>query len=507
MTVSDLAALHPLRRASAWHAAGGLAVAAGVLAAFYWFSYHDCLANFFHFDDFWVLAAAGRIHLRSPADVAGFFAPVNGFILYRPVSTLVYFYALREAFGYDPTGYHATQLAFHVINALLVYAIADSLFFSRPLGLATAVVYATAPGHAIAVYWNALFTITGTAVFYFLALWAWLRLDSRWRVLVVVLLFTVDLMASEHAVSLPLALTLATVVLPERCDWRRSLVELTPFYVIGGGYVGAKLYYLHYLLPAAMPDPVTRAIWLAGYQVTCNPLTILEHLGRYVGFAVDVIYRVPMTPLWAMVLGCLVGVVAVVSTLCVLTGKWTARALRVATFGVDLFIVGLGQVLVLRAHVYSYYVGIGGIGLALALVGFAAASTRLRVVGPALVVAALVATHVYATRGLVQRSEEFRFFYSFTRAAAEWLYTVRVHASRGGIDEFVVPNTGVTHLVFDVAESQKLLLCGDYGVRTASAIDEVEPVPGRLILRNAYPLPMPLGAARQWFWIPTRCQR
>ena len=34
------------------------------------------------------------------------------FLLYRPVSTLLYFYCMRLLFGFDPTQYHATQLAF-----------------------------------------------------------------------------------------------------------------------------------------------------------------------------------------------------------------------------------------------------------------------------------------------------------------------------------------------------------------------------------------------------------
>src|SRR5262245_56441909 len=163
-------------RATVW-----LLVAIAAMAAFFLGSYRDALGTFFYLDDYWVLAKGAQIAVRSPLDVAHFFVPTQGFFFYRPVSTVMYFHVLHALFGTDPFGFHAVHLGAHVVNGLLVYAVADRLFFSRPLALATALVYAAAPGHAFAAYWVALFTVTGTALFYFLGLWVWLAVDGRGR--------------------------------------------------------------------------------------------------------------------------------------------------------------------------------------------------------------------------------------------------------------------------------------------------------------------------------------
>jgi hypothetical protein len=444
-----------------------------------------------------VLGAARHINLRSALDVGQFFRlPGTGFLLYRPVSTTLYFYLLRLCFGYDPVAYHATQIGFHIINALLVYAIADSLFFSRGLALASALVYASAPGHAIAACWIALFTMTGTAFFYLLALWVWLRLDSRWRVPLTFVLFVVALLASEHAVSLPLVLTLAAILLQPGRGWRRCVREQAAFYAIACGYVGLKLYFFHYLLSDTFPRPAVQAYVLSGYGVSLEPLSILRHLGHYVGFAIDLAYAAVESDTWALAAGVLIVALAVVATGCVAAGRWTARSLRVAAFGLDLFIVALGPVLVLPRHMFSYYVGIAAAGMALALIGFAHAFRGARRVAPSLIVGATLAMHGFSTATVVRQSQEFQFFSNFSRSASRWLYTLAVEAPPHGVEEVVVPLNQLTALVFGAAEAHKLFLCAPYRVTTAPAIDEVKPATGRLILRR--PLPLPRSDTAGW---------
>jgi hypothetical protein len=155
-----------------------LVFAAALLAAFYLWSYGDCLGAFFLNDDYWVLRAANGIVLESPIDLARFFRPEPFFLLYRPVTTLMYFYALRELFGHDPMRYHAVQLTVHVLNAILVYGISTRLFRAPAAGLAAALIYATAPGHAIAILWMVLITMSGTAFFYFLAFYVWISVAA-----------------------------------------------------------------------------------------------------------------------------------------------------------------------------------------------------------------------------------------------------------------------------------------------------------------------------------------
>ena len=490
----------PHRRASYWRATLWFVIAVVALTIVYLWSYSGCLHGFFHFDDFWVLAAADRIHLRSPLDIVELFRPIHTFVLYRPLSTVTYFYILHLLFGYDPTAFHAVQIACHIVNAVLVYAIADALFLSRPVALGTALVYATAPGHAIAVCWIALFTMAGTTSFYLLGLWVWIRLDSRWRVPLCLILFVVALLASEHAVSLPLVLTLAGVLL-EHPDWHRMSKELIGFYAIAAAYVGAKLYYLY-----AGLDPLMRAYLQSGYGITLDPRLVFGHLGRYVGFTLDVAYG-SVTDAWAGVLGVGVVALAALSTGCVVAGRWTGRRVRVATFGIDVFVVALGPVLFLKAHLYSYYVGIAGLGMACAVMGFASIGPRYARYVPSVFVLVFLATHVMVTSTEVRKSEEFRFFYGFERAAAVWLYTLAQLPAQEGIDEVVIPRDGVTEIMFERDHAEKVLLCAPYVVRASDRIADEQLTPGRVILHQPVAWDRLPASFRSWDWLPRRCSR
>jgi hypothetical protein len=127
------------------------------------------------------------------------------------------------------------------------------LLASPAAGLAAALVYASAPGHALAVRWIAFTTIWGTALVYFLGLWTWLRTTGRTRMYATLLLFVVALLCSEHAVSFPIAVTAVEVLGKGRRDWRRLSRDLAPLWFVGGLYVVVKLVYLYVIFPARAP--------------------------------------------------------------------------------------------------------------------------------------------------------------------------------------------------------------------------------------------------------------
>ncbi len=487
----------PQRHAVWWRAVAGVVATAALLTAFHLWSYGDCLRAFLHFDDFWLLATAAHIHLHSPLDIVQIFRPTHGFMLYRPLSIVLYFYLLKVFVGYDPASYHAAQLAFHVLNGVLVYAIAHRLLSSRLRAIACALVYAFAPGHAIAVYWNALFTITGTACYYFIALWMWLRLERPRRVPVTLLLFIVALLAGEHALSLPLVLTLAAVLLPAQVQWRRVLREQAAFYAVSGVYIAAKLYYFRYLLPITYPNPAELQFVRAAYAMTLDPVALLRNLGHYVGFAINATYALAENDSWALILGVAVLGIATLSTACVLTGRWTAQPLRAAVFGLDAFIVTLGPVLVLRGHLNSYYVGISSLGMALAVIGFASALPRGSAVLITFIVASLLAVHVTSTVYQVKRSQEFAFFDQFSTAAERWLYSMYLATAAQPTDVVVLPRDWLTTWVFDTAESHRLFMCATYAVRTTTTIDAERPAKGQVILPQAIG-PVRPPASRDW---------
>jgi hypothetical protein len=486
-----------MQHASRWRAGGWLAVAVLSLIGFYLRSYGDCLGAFFHLDDFSTLATASRIEIRSPGDIAQIFRPTLGFVFYRPLSTVLYFHVLHHAFGCDPRGYHAVQLAFQIVNALLVYAIAKRLFGSGFAALASALVYATAPGHAIAACCVSVFTVTGAAFFYFLAVWVWLQYDSRWRTPTTLVLFILALLANELAVTLPLVLTLEAVLLKSPpFDWRRAVREQAVFYLIAGAYTAAKLYHVDYLLAPTAPADLGKAFIWANYRFGFDPRSVVGVLGHYIGFGLDLAYGLARSDTWALALGMLLVGLAVVSTLCVTNGWWVAHPLRVTAFGLDLFIVALGPVLILATRVSSYCVGIAALGMALALVGFARALPRLSGIATGLVVAAVLAVHVGSTNAAVRQSNEFPLFYRFSQQAAAWINALTSIREDQGVEEVVVPRNLVTSMVFDAGEAQRVFLGAHYRVRTSDTMSREQPNPRQVLLRHAAPLPA--GACPDW---------
>jgi len=288
--------------------------------------------------------------------------------------------------------------------------------------------------------------------------------------------------------------------------WRRNARELAPFYGIGGLYIAAKAYYLRHGLATTFPDPRARAYVEAGYRVNLEPRTILDHIGRYCTFTVDLLYNRLQSDAAAVVLGACVLLAAAGMTAAVLTGRWDGRMVRVAAFGLDLFIIGLVPVLVLPAHVYSYYVGIAALGMALAIVSALHALPWCPRLAPWTAVALLLAVHVGDTAVSVRGSEEFRFFRSFSDAAAGWLYALRRHAESPGVQEVVLPETKLTDMVFNLGQAHQLFLCADYRLLTVPDVDAVEPKAGRLILSQPERAPRGSGG-HAWGWLqPCRAE-
>ncbi|MBI1816989.1 MAG: hypothetical protein HYR72_18575 [Deltaproteobacteria bacterium] len=478
------------------------------------FSYADATGAFFHFDDYWVLSDAARVRIDSPLDLVRFFEPGrNGFALYRPLSTLIYFRGLHALFGFDPAGYHAVQILFHCLNAILVYVIGRTVLRSVGLGLVTALVYATAPGHAIAVFWMALFTMTGTAFLYLLSLTSWLCLGPRFRALVCLPLFVMALLAGEHAVTLPVSLTLTIVLLEGRWPGRRDWLALAPFYGVAAAYVGVKVYYFAYVFPVSFPDPFQQAAARQAYALSADPVKLLEHLGRYAAFALNVGFPFvdparPESVARALVLGTVVALAAVAAIVVAWPGRDVSYRVRAMAFGLVFFPVALAPVLGLVDHLYGYYVGIAGLGLALATVSGLAAAPRLGSFAVAGWVALTLIVHATVTWRSVREQGDFGFLRAYSVSAARWLYTVeRLAQDHPDMTELFVTRNSLTSALFDDTGTYRLFLPGlQVSVQTVEEVSSVEPSLGRrtLIAPYVFPPGQPWPGSRpQWDWL--RC--
>lgn len=449
-------------------------------------AYGDLLDRFFAFDDFAVLAQTE--HVRTLSDVSSVFVPWPSFAQYRPLTTTGYFALARHLFGLDPRPWMAVQLAAYVVNALLVMAIARRLLGTSAAGLAAALVYASAPGHALTVRWIAFATIWGTALAYFLGLWTWLRAE-RWRMPATLGWLVLGLLCSEHAVSFPATVTAVAVLGQGRRDWRALACETGPLWTLALLYVAAKLVYLYVLLPSR--DPMGAGVFLHAYAVSFDGRALLETLGAYVGAAFGPLYQPERSSTWRAVAGAVV-LASIVTAL--MAAFWTNRRwIGVMACGLVVFVTGLGPIILLPAHVYPAYIGIAGLGVALAFV--APVSALPRGDAASLVLAGmLVAVHLVSTAATSRRQEDFLLIERTSVSAARWLARLDRAADSETI-EVVVPRDPNTNRLFGAAH--RLFLCASYAVRPVPDVAKVPPAPGRVVLRDGWgPMPPADGGWR-----------
>ena len=151
-----------------------------------------------------------------------------------------------ELWGLDPTGYHLTNLLFHGVNSALVFLVLTRLTETSKRSLwpsaFVGAVFAVHPLHVESVVWITERKDVLFALFWILAMWAYLRYvesPSIRRYLLVFALFTFSIMSKPMAVTLPLALLLLDYWplgrLRRGRDATGLVIEKLPFFVLSLG--------------------------------------------------------------------------------------------------------------------------------------------------------------------------------------------------------------------------------------------------------------------------------
>ncbi|MEE8415688.1 MAG: glycosyltransferase family 39 protein, partial [Desulfobacterales bacterium] len=126
--------------------------------------YINCLDNDFVMDDMTLIR--GNWKLRSLENIWNIL-----FHSYRPLRTMSY--AIDYHFwGFNPVGYHITNIILHALSSLWVYAIIQRLTRNVRVSLYTAILFAVHPIHTDAVTYmsgrrDVLFAFFYLAAFYF----------------------------------------------------------------------------------------------------------------------------------------------------------------------------------------------------------------------------------------------------------------------------------------------------------------------------------------------------
>jgi len=165
---------------------------------------------------------------------------------YRPMITLsvAIDYTL---WGLNPAGFHLTNLALHIANALLLYGIANALLPSPDgrTALTTALLFVLYPLNPEAIYWIAARSDTLMACFALLSLLLSLHAVASRRArfsALSLLAFLLALATKETAVVLPVAIVLVHAIhatsplAPGRFDARQEGRRLIPYLLVLGGY-------------------------------------------------------------------------------------------------------------------------------------------------------------------------------------------------------------------------------------------------------------------------------
>jgi hypothetical protein len=189
--------------------------------------------------------------------------------------------------GAEPFGFHLVNLLWHVINALLCYALVRVLVPPRPVvALTAALLFAVHPVHADALFWISARSDLVCTCFYLGSLILFVRgsgADRRRRPTVgSLLLFLCALLSKEVALSLPLVVVLLDLAAPAtESFWRRARAHLPRYGVyllVAAAYLALRLTVLPSLGRAHFPG-LRQALFNFGLYLKLLLLPVETHAG------------------------------------------------------------------------------------------------------------------------------------------------------------------------------------------------------------------------------------
>jgi tetratricopeptide (TPR) repeat protein len=170
---------------------------------------------------------------------------------YWPVTNTVFWFEWR-LFGMEPTGYHAINLALHIIDALLIWAVLRRL--SIPGAYLAALVFAVHPVNVESVAWIAQHKNTLAMLFFLLAIWWYLAAEGcttpsadgpaakrRWYWLSLTA-FVLAMLSKGSVAMLPVILLLVAWWLKRRIT-ARDVIQTAPFFAVAAALTIVNIWF------------------------------------------------------------------------------------------------------------------------------------------------------------------------------------------------------------------------------------------------------------------------
>ena len=235
-----------------------------VLAAVSYVTYYPGLRMGFYLDDYVYLERAGRTDWSTA--LAQIFDPRLQTQWYRPLQALQFFLQF-QFLGGDTNLFHLINITFHVVNVLLLYAIARRLSKKWFIGFASAFFYATFSVYPSGVIWIGIVDPLNT-IFYLLSIWFWLDYLERadWRSYALGFgAFVLALMSKQISVTIPVVLFLIEwLLLQKPSSIAGAIRRYSPF------AVGAVVFlFIQYFTPSTRTFANVFG-WQVGASMTFN---------------------------------------------------------------------------------------------------------------------------------------------------------------------------------------------------------------------------------------------
>ncbi len=208
--------------------------------------------------------------LRSPIGLWRIWTDPRATQQYYPLTHSA-FWIEYQLWGVHPVGYHLVNVVLHVLGALLLWRILERL--AVPGAWLGAAIFALHPVNVESVAWITELKNTLSGVFYLGALLVYLSFDPPgapapvtgrkkevkdardwWLYSGALVLFVCALLSKTVTASLPAALLLINWWKEGRLGWRRHVVPLVPFFVIGATLGLATAWLERHLLGAEGED-------------------------------------------------------------------------------------------------------------------------------------------------------------------------------------------------------------------------------------------------------------
>ncbi len=171
--------------------------------------------------------------LRSVAGLGQIWFELGATAQYYPLAHSA-FWIQHRLWGDSTLGYHLASILLHVLSSCLLFVILRRL--EVPGSALAAVVFALHPVHVESVAWISELKNTLSGVLFLASALAYLRFDREraWRAYAAsAALFCLALLSKSVTATLPGVLLVVFWWRRDRLDWRRDVVPLTPFVVVG----------------------------------------------------------------------------------------------------------------------------------------------------------------------------------------------------------------------------------------------------------------------------------